>query len=52
MPIAPSQSTDQDADDFIDGDEIDEAADPFEILAAREEAMGTPLYFMNNIEVH
>lgn len=51
MPIAPSQSIEDD-DDYACDDEIDEASDPFEILAAREEAMGQPLYFMTNIEVH
>jgi hypothetical protein len=50
MPTAQSPFIDPD-DDLLD-DEIDESSDPFEILAAREEAMGTPLYFMDNFEVH
>lgn len=50
MPTPQSPSTEPDDDDLLD--EIDESSDPFEILAAREEAMGTPLYFMSNFEVH
>lgn len=47
MPTAQSPFIEPD-----DDDEIDESTDPFEILAAREEALGTPLYFMSDFEVH
>lgn len=52
MPTPQSPFTEQDDDDLPGSDEIDESSDPFLILAAREEAMGTPLYFMSNFEVH
>ena len=43
QPIEPGDDMPLDCAD--DDDESDTSSDPFEILAAREEALGVPLFF-------
>ncbi len=55
MTRPATQPVDTDDTPYLaDGDDdLDESSDPFEILAAREEAAGVPLFFMTtNQEAH